>query len=152
MGMRLVALIAALAAIGCAGIVQAQAGGACNPSMSLKDAIDFHRSGDFGTGGAAINDCAVNLVKQDIKACLTFYELDECTGPAAAWVTKWKALALRSPSEDTDDAPSPDLPRPSLLQPSPLQWHVPFTKSAVDYFAAMSRPRADVADDRVWLN
>lgn len=139
MGMRFVAAITALIVVGSPVIAHAEAGG---NSMCLETAIELHRSGQLDTASDGDRARAVELVQQDIQACLTFYVLDECTGPAAEWVESWNALELTSTSgEDSDLTPSSALPNPSLLQ-----LHAPFTKSAADYFAAM--PFASVGATR----
>lgn len=142
MRMRLVAPFAVLIAVGSTTIAHAANVG---KSMSLENAIEHHRSGKLDTLSEADRTNAVDLVTQNIKACLTFYEPNDCTGPAEEWVRKWNALELASTSnEDPATTNSSALPRSPLVLPEPslLQWHAPFTKSAADYFIAMPFPYA----------
>lgn len=136
MRLRLVAAITALIAAFGAAISHADGNGPPK-QMNLEEAIKHLRTGNFGDCG---NDCrnrATELVKGDIKACLTFYGPEECTGPAEDWVRRWNALKPPSNlAENSDDSQSPIRPSPS---PSLVGWHAPFTKSAVDYYVEMSR-------------
>ena len=132
MMIRLAASITALIAVGSVAVAQ----GAGDQPMSLEKAIELHRSGEFAPDKIDEHANAVKLVKQNIKACLTFYELTECTGPAEKWVQGWNALELPPPSAQYSTFTQPSV----LPPPSPFQWHAPFTKSAVDYFVEMSSP------------
>lgn len=132
MMIRLAALIMALIAVGSVAVAQ----GAGDQPMSLEKAIELHRSGEFDPDKNGEHENAVKRVKQDIKACLTFYELTECTGPAKKWVQGWNALELPPPS-----AQHATFTQPTVLPPlSPFQLYAPFTKSAVDYFVEMPSP------------
>ena len=93
--------------------------------LDLDKAIEFHRSGN--------KNCGADLVKEDTKACLTFYKPGDCTGRAAQWVSRWDAL--KRPS--FPDSQSSSAPPPALVPPSLLQWKVPYTRSAVDYLVLM---------------
>ena len=132
MMIRLAASVIALIAVGSVAVAQ-EAG---DQPMSLEKAIELHRSGEFDPDNNDEHANAVKRVKQDIKACLTFYELTECTGPAEKWAQGWNALELPPPS-----AQHTTFTQPSVLPPpSPFLFHAPFTKSAVDYFVEMSSP------------
>ena len=128
---RLAASIMALVAVGSVAVAQ----GADDQPMSLEKAIELHRSGELDP---KIDEHAnaVKRVKQDIKACLTFYELTECTGPAEKWAQAWNALELPPPSAQHSTFTQPWV----LPPPSPFQLYAPFTKSAVDYFVEMPSP------------
>lgn len=128
MRMSLVALVM----VGSAAIASAQAS---EGTRSLEDAIKLHQTGKIDPSE---NKWAADRVKEDIKACLTFYEPNECTGPAADWVKRWDALKLQPSTGATSSSPQPV----DLLRPSLLQLHVPFTKSAADYFVTMPSPSA----------
>ena len=129
MRMRDVALMAALLVGGSTSIVHAQGCG-----MTLEEAKSIHRSGEIDNIGDG--NCARELVKQDIEACLIFYELDECEGPAKVWVETWDRLELpQQPAQESASARFPRLPPPSFLQP-----HAPFAKSVTDYLSEMSYP------------
>ena len=130
MRMRLVILISTLIVVGSDHVAYAES---CKESMSLEDAIELYRSGQINENtDPNLAERATELVKRDIKACLTYFEPDKCQGPAKAWVIKWAALQLPSSSS-----------KPLVLRPpSLLQWHVPFTKSVVDFVASMPSPIA----------
>ena len=129
---RLVGLIAGLIVAGSATIAHAED---CT-EVTLEQAIDSHQSGEIDEASGDSRDiCKMTLVKQDIKACLTFYDPSKCTGPAGDWVKGWDALKLPT----TSDYPPP-LALPQLPQPTLLQLRVPFTKSAADYLAEMKSP------------
>ena len=130
MMIRLAASIMALIAVGSVAVAQ----GTENQPMSLEKAIELHRSGEFAPDKIDEHANAVKRVKQDIKACLTFYELTECTGPAEKWAQAWSALELPPPS-----AQHSTFTQPSVL-PSPFPLYAPFTKSAVDFFVEMHSP------------
>ena len=137
MRLRLVAAVMALIVTFGADISHADDDGQ-QTQMSVDEAIGHLRTGDFDDCGDGCKDRVAQLVKQDIKACLTFYGPKDCTGPAKDWVTRWNSLRpLPNLAENSDASQSPILPPPSLLG-----WHAPFTKSAVDYFVEMSRPLA----------
>ena len=133
MRMRLVVPIAALIVVGSTAVAHAETG---VETMSLEDAIKFHHSGEIDKDSGDKRAHAEKLVKQDIRACLSFYNPDQCTGSAKEWVEQWDALELPSSSaESSTSALSSSSPWKSLLQ-----LHAPFTKSAVDYFVAMPSP------------
>ena len=139
MTIRLAAPIVALIAVGGAAVAQGAGEEPMSPEKALEKAIELHRSGEFDPDDNGDHANAVKLVKQDIKACLTFYEPTECTGPAEKWVQGWNALKLPPPSDRNSTFTPSGLPPPSLLQ-----LHAPFTKSAADYFVEMSSPSVSV--------
>ena len=141
MKMRLVAPIVALIAVGSVAVAQGAKEQPMSPEEALEKAIELHRSGEFDPNNNNEHADAVELVQQDIKACLTFYEPTECTGPAETWVQGWNALELPLPSAQNSTVTQPS----ALPQPSLLQLHAPFTKSAVDYYFKIAFPSVGAA-------
>ena len=96
-------------------------------NMNLEKAVELHRDG--GTDDPNYS-CAVTQVQNDIKACLQFYGLSDCKGPAKVWVDGWNNLQLPELSSDDDAFKSVTLPKPSFFG-----LHAPFSPSTADYLA-----------------
>ena len=100
-------------------------------NLTLSAAIELHKS-----GMPVDNSVAVKLVKQDIKACLTYYSTKECDGPAKIWLDNWENLEFPLPSED--NANSRKLF--TLSSPPKRRFGIPYANSSADYFFRMPSP------------
>ncbi len=129
MTMRLAVIVAAVMFVGGAAIA---GNGSCASEMTLEQARDLHESGTVGNCSHARN-----LVKADIKGCLTFYKPEDCTGPAKQWVQDWGKL---EPPSSNIQGSNTNVPPPESFLQKPSFWgvHVPFAKSANDYLAEQS--------------